>query len=289
MKKLLLTVAAIFGIAIILTGCPGPAGGDDNKQESRHQVSGKFGTWSAPYEVGDIIFSDGSATPYTTDLELTDAQKAAAIAVIYYKGTGLNSDNSNKVRTLGVGLKQAQNRWCTDDAKAYDITVSTITCNRTGEGINMTFSGDLDGSDNLEQIAQFLKTAENRYDDTTTERKYPGFYFAKNYKNTETAIEGTQFENGWFIPSVAEMYEIYKCRKDQVNGFDVNSAITKCGESIICNDNIYWTSTDHPSVPELAYNLKMYSSLSFAPEFPRTNPVTSKSNQSYYVFAIREF
>ena len=38
--------------------------------------------------VGDIVFTDGSATPYSADLELTDEQKAAAIAVIFYAGTG---------------------------------------------------------------------------------------------------------------------------------------------------------------------------------------------------------
>ena len=113
MKKLFLTVAAIFGIAILLTGCPKPAGGDDNIPESRHEVSGKFGTWSAPYEVGDIVFSDGSATPYTANLTLTDEQKAAAIAVIFYKGTGLNSyvnhkDDTSKTRTLGMGLLHSE-------------------------------------------------------------------------------------------------------------------------------------------------------------------------------------
>ena len=60
--------------------------------ESDVTVSAAFyiGT-KAPSEakaVGDIVFSDGSATPYSADLELTDEQKAAAIAVIFYAGTG---------------------------------------------------------------------------------------------------------------------------------------------------------------------------------------------------------
>ena len=37
--------------------------------------------------VGDIVFSDGSATPYTSNLTLTDTQKSAAVAVIFYVGT----------------------------------------------------------------------------------------------------------------------------------------------------------------------------------------------------------
>ena len=49
--------------------------------------------------VGDIVFTDGSASPYND--ELTDEQKAAAIAVIFYVG---DENDTLGAKTLGVGL-----------------------------------------------------------------------------------------------------------------------------------------------------------------------------------------
>ena len=49
--------------------------------------------------VGDIVFNDGSATPYTSGMTITDEQKTAAIALIFYKGTGLNSGNDTTTST----------------------------------------------------------------------------------------------------------------------------------------------------------------------------------------------
>ncbi|MBQ9626127.1 MAG: hypothetical protein IJR40_03020 [Treponema sp.] len=73
---------------------------------------------SEPKEVGDIVFNDGSAMAYTDFAALSDeeknAKKASAIALIFYKGTGLNSgDDTTTSRTLGVGLKHSDKiRWC---------------------------------------------------------------------------------------------------------------------------------------------------------------------------------
>ena len=65
------------------------------------------------------------------------------------------------------------------------------------------------GSDNLEQIASFLITA-GLADDTTgkdADKRYPAFYFAKNYKNTVTNLEAA-YGNGWYLPTVAELFDI---------------------------------------------------------------------------------
>ena len=295
MKKLFLTVAAIFAIAILMTGCPKPAGGDDNIPESRHEVSGKFGTWSAPYEVGDIVFSDGSASPYTDTLTLTDAQKAAAIAVIYYKGTGLNSDDSNRIRTLGVGLKQIHTKWCKDNASAYSRTITPIICTHTGTSPNVSFSGDKNGSDNLKQIGDFLVSLNGPVNDTivqnspVAEEKYPGFYFAKNYKNTANNLAGTRFESGWYVPSIAELFEMNTCMTDSENGFDLDEALALCGG----NDNrirgkTFWSSSDHQYTETLAYYLEFGGTKSSPPVLPKINNYFEKKCD-YYFCAIREF
>jgi hypothetical protein len=228
MKKLFLTVAAIFGIAILMTGCPKPAGGDDNIPESRHEVSGKFGTWSAPYEVGDIVFSDGSATPYTANLTLTDEQKAGAIAVIFYKGSGLNNQGISKTRTLGMGIYQSTGTidWCADKANAKNMKIKNtfVSISNFSDPANIN-----DGSNNFSLIGQYIVNPDPyldspKEDDTGNPDLYPAFYFAINYKTYEDShVEGSSFENSWYIPSISELKELWN------NFTTVKAANTLCG------------------------------------------------------------
>ena len=99
--------------------------------------------------VGDIVFSDGSASAYTETL--TDKQKTAAVAVIF--------DASNK---LGVGLETASGKaWCASSANAYNV--STYATSQS------------DGKANTNEI-----TALSDY----SEANYPAFYFAASYSAT---------------------------------------------------------------------------------------------------------
>ncbi len=187
--------------------------------------------------VGDIVFNDGSAMPYTSfdslDATEKDAKKSSAIALIFYKGTELNSGDDNTTsRTLGVGLKHNKGglAWCTSTANAFDINISTIQCFPNGVDGVFTFTGDKNGSDNLEQISAFLTATDGVDDDTSTESNYPAFYFGKNYKDViGSNLKGTAYETGWYLPSLAELYHIWKCRADTVNGFDIDSVSETLG------------------------------------------------------------
>lgn len=188
--------------------------------------------------VGDIVFTDGSASPYTE--ELTDEQKAAAIAVIFYAG---DENDTLGEKTLGVGLKEEKTKWCLWEASAgvkNQKTVDTILCIPTGETGAYIFDedADKDGSDNLEQISQWLKD-NNIEDDTSKESNYPAFYFAKNYKTTALNVSSTSYEYGWYIPSFAELFELWK----QIS--TVNAAINECGEQIIKGH--YLSSSEDPA------------------------------------------
>lgn len=164
-------------------------------------------------DVGDIVFNDGSAMPYTAFNALSDAQKEAkkanAIAIIFYKGTEV-SDNGRS-RTLGVGLKHKNGDaiWCLSTASAYNVYIESIKTEFAPNGPKgeFVFEGDLDGSDDLEEIARFLGDD----DDTDVEANYPSFYYAKNYASVEGSniIAGTEFENGWYLPSAAEVNQLY--------------------------------------------------------------------------------
>lgn len=212
--------------------------------------------------VGDIVFNDGSAMAYTdfatiTDTSVINEKKAAAIALIFYKGPDCNEDGDTTIRTLGVGLKhESGHAWCTDSAHAYSKNITTIQCTPSGSGVSLTFTGDKNGSDNLEQIEAF-----EGVNDTSTEANYPAFYFAKNYKEQKLGSEsssriltGSEFEAGWYLPSIAELFQIYACRADTTSGFNIDTASQALGGDEF-GSSLYWSSSQTASDAILAYLL----------------------------------
>lgn len=220
-------------LALAFVGCADPAGGNNAGGSS----------YSAKYAVGDIILNDGSKVNYETAKNYTgsdlDGLKSKAIAVIF------RADTASK-KALGVGLKHKRKAWCTTAAKAFDINIETIQCPASGDAGNLTFTVDTDGSDNLEQIASFLTDAELE-NDTTDVSKYPAFYFAKNYITTAENLTSA-YENGWYLPTVAELFDIWKVKAT------VDAASSLCGGSQF-DINSYWSSSQYASVNNGACSL----------------------------------
>ena len=194
-----------------------------------------IGSKSKPDAVGDIVFSDGSATAYTADLTLTEEQKSKAVAVIFYVGTECSNDSTS--RTLGVGLAQNQSglAWCLESAAAHDKNITTIQ------------ESDKDGSDNLSQIGEFL----NGNNDTGTADNYPAFYFAKNYSGTATNL-GETYADGWYLPSIAELQKIYDILTT------VNNALDACDGTTFATSGAYWSSSQYASSDDKAYDFSFY-------------------------------
>ncbi|WP_294429772.1 InlB B-repeat-containing protein [uncultured Treponema sp.] len=139
----------------------------------------KMGDKSSASAVGDIVFNDGTATAYSDNLKLSDAQKAAAVAVIF--------DTEKK---LGVGLKTASSKkWCSENAVAY-------------KSAEYATSED-DGAANTDAIAKI-----NDY----SEEYYPAFYFCTSYSVTG-------FESGWYLPAKKELQKVYDNREAVGNAF----------------------------------------------------------------------
>lgn len=236
--------------------------------------------------VGDIVFNDGSAEPYVEGMTISDEQKSAAIALIFYKGTGCNDEGDPTIRTLGVGLKHSAGlAWCLDSANAFNTNITTIQCPANGSAGALTFTGDKNGSNNLEQIATYL-AHHSSTDDTSPATKYPAFYFAKNYKEekigSETVsriIEESEFKTGWYLPSNAELFQIYACRVDSTNGFDIDTASVALGGDSFGNKT-YWSSSQYAPYDSNAYLLYFNNGdWSF----------NRKDKYNYYVCAIRAF
>ncbi len=203
----------------------GSGSGGGNQTPAVTYIGSKAPT--AAKAVGDIVFTDGSATPYYMVNSLTAEKKQAAIAIIFYVGTDLNNEgDTTTVRTLGLGLKQNMNgrKWST--TTDTDIYISAITSEiQTDSEGNVTITGDKNGFDNLAQIGANLST-----DDTATPENYPAFYFAKDYKNvTGSHVSGTVYENGWYLPSLGELYYIYLKGKSATKDFDIDAALQALG------------------------------------------------------------
>lgn len=109
-------------------------------------------------------------------------------------------------------------------------------------------------------------------DDTTDASKYPAFYFAKNYKNTATNL-GAAYENGWYLPTVAELFDIWKVKET------VDAASSLCGGSQFGDSN-YWSSSQSASFDSRACELFFYDGFWYD---------DAKSYYDFYVCAVRAF
>ncbi len=193
--------------------------------------------------VGDIIFNDGSYRTYTDGMTLTAAQQAAAIAVIYYVGTDCNNqEDGTRTRVLGVGLEEATNlAWADANGWAYDDNIYDVRCGYTEVSTgNYTFPDTVTGY-GTESVSK--KNGKDNYDNMgwfASESNTPALYFGKNYKQAASNVTGTEYEDKWYVPSIAELYFI------AVSKSTINPIIAACGGSPIGN-NYYWSSSQNAS------------------------------------------
>ena len=283
MKKL---IYVLLVLSVVFVSCGGGGGGGGgaapaitNSSTTTTNTSTTtttptyFGTKSPtdPKAVNDIVFSDGSATPYTSGLTLTAAQKNAAVAMIFYKGT--ECSNNGSTRTLGVGLKRSTsgNSWCLHTANGYNTNIIPIQCTPSGSPGAYTFTDDTDdkdGSDNFSQLAAFL--AGTGINDTGTAGNYPAFDWAKNYGSTNGCTGA--YADGWYLPSIAELYQIYNQRTS------INAAVALCGLTVTFNTS-FRSSSQCASYDNNAYVL-----------FFNTGYCNSDDKPiNVYVCAVREF
>lgn len=266
-KSLKVALAAVCLIAAcaFFMGCSSPSGGG----------------YTPKYAVGDIVLNDGTKVAYSVakdyadgSQELTDLQ-AKAIAVIF------RADTENKA-SLGVGIKQKSDglEWCIKDAAGFLTNFTETVCAPDDPGAEVgsyTFknSPNTDGSKNLGKIVRALmKTDKNDtnlladknlkvtllekvygmlenpyYQEFKT--KYPAFEFAYYYgKNDFHNITlGSDFENGWYLPSLSELNDIFQAnKKDNV----IKNALGVAGGNQF-NSSKYWSSSQYAIEDNCAY------------------------------------
>lgn len=149
----------------------------------------------------DIVFKDGSAIAYNSNLTLDDTQKAAAIAVIYTK---VNST------LIGIGLKQAGiSPYC---QLARDTSV-------TGSKTLVGASDDKNGLSNTEKFKNQTDYSQNNY---------PAIWWAYNY-SSKAGNFGTLYTSEWYVPSFTELQNML----DPNTMPKINNAFSKIGSNAV--------------------------------------------------------
>ena len=215
-KWLALIAAAVFAIGFVACSSDSDGSSSDDKT-------------TKAYTVGDIVFSDGSATAYTSELTLTDEQKSKAVAVIFYAGS---ASDTLGAKTLGVGLKNTGTDSTLAWAMNIDTNITAIQCTPVGNNAaTATFSGDLDGSDNWQALCDAVS-------DEGTSGNYPAWEWVNAYATTANLT--VDYASGWYLPTVAELSMLYRVKDT------VNSALEKAGGTAIA-DTGYWSSSQNAS------------------------------------------
>ena len=188
------------------------------------------------FNVGDILFTDGTrikaeqAKYGVPDEKITQA--FAIIGSVSYGG----------VTGVGVGVKAENNWWASYNSTGYNTNFEGIKVECSWEGDSYTFTGDLDGSDNWEYICSVDPEGTKN-----AEKNYPAFYYANTY-GTTAGLTGTDYENGWYVPSVKELYDVYTNKDVIQTSLDAASGFTFGTRS-------YWSSSQYSSYDWYAYRV----------------------------------
>ena len=159
--------------------------------------------------VGDLLLQDGSFVYYDENHTFTTDEVSNAVGLVY----GLDSVG----KPAGIlGLQNYWGAWAPQYTTGYETKFEEIICTPDTYSANdATFEGDIDGSDNWERICDIDTVGT---DDPAT--YYPAFNYAINYAAT-VGLTKTDYEDGWYIPSIAELACIKK------NLTTINSVLTK--------------------------------------------------------------
>ena len=199
-----------------------------------------------PYVVGttNVTVSYGDFSATTTlkviepvdssyavgDIVLTDDNKPIGVVAMISDAYGVPTPKVIGLQRSASGLK-----WAAEDTTGSDTKFANIVCTPSkkysaGTALTATFTGDTYGSDNWAEICAV--------DPTGTENvatNYPAFNFANTY-GTTAGLTGTDYENGWYVPSIAELCEVYK------NKEVIQTSLTKASGFTIGTSS-YWSSS----------------------------------------------
>lgn len=160
---------------------------------------------ASSYAVGDIILTNGTKVSVNDIATYIIDENNKPIGVV-----AMISDVYGIPTPKVIGLQESASTlmWAPSGTTGYGKKFTNIVCtpSKTGSGAasTATFTGDTDGSDNWEEICAV--DPEGTQDAATN---YPIFNFANTY-GTTAGLTDTDYETGWYVPSIAELCEVYK-------------------------------------------------------------------------------
>ena len=194
----------------------------------------KAGTFSVKgYAVGKIVLADKTVVDKNSYTGIDSSNPPVAIIC------GTNGYGA----AVGIALHTSGNDlvWAKDGSAGYKTKFEGIICkpSQAGSGAaeTATFTGDTDGSDNWEYIKSIDPAGAA---DAAT--NYPAFHWVNQY-NTQYAAQLGGINFAWYMPSLAELCEVYKNRTainaslTTIRGLDSNYADESLGTSW------YWSSS----------------------------------------------
>ena len=197
----------------------------------------------APDAVGDIVFKDGTALPMQRGMMLTDEQRSNVVAVIAFVGDGVVG-KKGLVYGLGVERSDYYQTWAAKDSfgatTQFDAIANTTQVKVAAKSAFDPNSGDIDGSDNWDEICKAdpnatVKPATN----------YPVFNYANNYGKRNN-LKG-ELATGWYVPTVTEFTVIYN------NMSDIHAAIASMNKEVSLYETALWTSSQCSTDPTKVY------------------------------------
>lgn len=225
-----------------------------------------------PDTYGDVVLNDGTAVAIENVNKLTEEQKGDAIAIIFYDG---KSDTSLGNCVLGMGLAEGKGRWCGDDLdysnggytnftdiaadmwrgdeyvdhKHYDGSFVSVFFTLNYSKRDITFRGNYDGQIRGTNNYAKVRSRVGRPDEGNN---LYAFKYCDNYKDQPgSRVAGTKFESGWYLPTVAEISQMFVTPKPMNNIINIvrGTPIT-AGDSDL---GWYWTSNQVKSYTTKAW------------------------------------
>ena len=220
-----LGAAAVMLSAVFMASCKPNVGGSSGG--------------GVTYKAGDIVLSNKSVVE-------RDAYKAIDTT---NPPVGIVCRAGNSPRMIALHSSDSKLWWAKYGSTGYNTKFEGIICtpSETGNGAaaSATFTGDTDGSDNWEFINS--KDAVGTMAAVVAEN-YPAFNWVSQY-NTKYADKLNNKNFDWYMPSIAELCEVYKNRTAinaslaKIHGLENGSGYAD--EKLV--NSRYWSSSQYSS------------------------------------------
>ena len=201
-------------------------------------------------DVGSLLLTNGT---FVFPNDITSANVGDIVGIVY--------DLEENGEPKGVlGIKNSGNtkyKWTSSASSPSIASIPSIICTQSSTGddgtaSSATFEGDTDGSDNWNEICETDNSANDN-----SEENYPAFYFANNYGTvTATNLSGTNYEDGWYIPSVSELCQISR-KMDVLNSVLESINAISSGAANKLSSTLYWSASQDGSISSSALSVSL--------------------------------